>query len=429
MGTNIHAGGTSENEFLRKTLSFLRHAVEWSHWNDTVKSTRIGLVFNSDLAYSRGVLRGVKQFAQTHPHWILTPIDPETLTAEALRALQPAGLIAHVSSPTLVRILRESGKRLVNVSRALSDLPFPRVGVDHVAVGRMAAAHLWERGLRHYGFIGHPRHAYSSEREAGFREMLAGAEQSLSCFYERSTRSYRSRSRLLALDVRFQRWLRSLPKPTGIFACHDVWGFQAAEACRLIGIRVPDDVAIIGVDNDDLLCELARPSLSSVAIPAERIGQEAASLLDHLLVGAKRPKEPVLIPPLGVVTRQSSDVLALDDPEIVAAVRFIQQHAHLPIRVGDVLRQVSVSRRALERRFFQSMNRSVAEEIRRAHVSRAKELIAGTDLMLGEVARQSGFTDARQLSVVFRQHMAQTPSDYRRQFRGQRGAPTAASIP
>ncbi len=382
------------------------------------QSNRIGLVFNYEFAYSRGVLRGVKQYAQTQPHWVLTPLDPETLTWEALRALHPAGLIALVSSPALAKLLSASAKRVVNVSRVLSDLPFPRVGVDHVQVGRLAATHLRERGLRHFGFVGHSRHVYSVEREEGLREVLGNGDHTLSCFYERTTWSYRRRGHLLALDGAFQRWLRSLPKPVGVFACHDVWGFQATEACRLADLRIPDDVAILGVDNDDLLCELARPSLSSVAIPAERIGYEAAALLDRLLAGARRPAEPLLIPSLGIVTRQSSDVLALEDVDVAAAVRFIREHAHEPFRVEDVLQEVPVSRRALERRFRKALNRRIGEEIRRVHIERAKELLAGTDLLMSDVAEQAGFSDSRHLSVVFRQETGFTPTAYRRRFRG-----------
>ncbi len=378
---------------------------------------RIGLVFHSDLAYSRGVLRGIKQYAQTQPHWVLTPLDPETLTREALRALRPAGLIALVSSPALAKLLGASGKRVVNVSRVLSDLPFPRVSVDHVQVGRLAATHLRERGLRHFGFVGHSRHVYSVEREKGLREVLGNGDPTLDCFYERTTWSYRRRGHLLALDGAFQDWLRALPKPVGVFACHDVWGFQATEACRLTDLRIPDDVALLGVDNDDLLCELARPSLSSVAIPAERIGYEAAALLDRLLAGARPPKQPLLIPPLGIMTRQSSDVLALDDPDVAGAVRFIREHAHVPIRVEDVLREVPVSRRALERRFRKAVNRRIGEEIRRTHLERAKTLLAGTDLLMADVAGQAGFSDSRHLSVVFRQETGATPTAYRRQFR------------
>ena len=379
---------------------------------------RIGLVFHSGMAYSRGVLRGIKQYALTQPRWVLVPIEVDTVTPTVLRALHPAGLIALVSNSALAEALSDSGKPLVNVSRILPDQPFPRVSVDHFQVGRLAAAHLRERGLSQFGFVGHRRYVYSTERETGFREGLAEKAPTLHCYHERSMRSYQRRGRLLALDDAFQQWLRSLPKPVGVFACQDMWGFQAAEACHLADLRVPDEVAILGVDNDDLLCELARPSLSSVVIPAERIGYEASALLARLLNGAAPPARPLLIQPLGIVTRQSSDVLALDDADVVAAVRFIREHAHQPISVGDVLREVPLSRRALERRFRRALNRRIGEEIRRVHVERAKSLLAGTELSVAAVAKQAGFSGATHLCVVFRQETGLTPTEHRHRLRG-----------
>lgn len=378
----------------------------------------IGLVFDYNLGYSRGVLRGVKQFVQTKPRWILVPLDTEGLTVRALRAVQPAGLIALVVTSALAQTLRSFRRPVVNVSSVLSDVPFPRVGVDQRLVGQLAAVHLSERGFRHFGFVGHPHHFYSTEREAGFRQALGSEGGPIACYYEHAAKSYRQRGRLLALNTGLQCWLRALPQPAGVFACHDVWGLQVVEACRLTGLRVPEDVAVVGVDNDDLLCELARPSLSSIIVPAERIGYEAAGLLERRLAAGKVSRQPLLIPPVGVVTRQSSDVLAVDDPEVTAAMRFIRDHGHLTFGVEDVLHAVPVSRRSLERRFRAIFHRGIGDEIRRVHLERAKALLATTPLSMAEVAEQAGFSSVHYLSRVFRQETGQTPTVYRRQFRG-----------
>jgi LacI family transcriptional regulator len=202
-----------------------------------------------------------------------------------------------------------------------------------------------------------------------------------------------------------------------VSAFYDMWGLQLAEVCRDVGLRVPADVAIVGIGNDDLLCEMSRPSLSSVAVPAEQIGHEAAALLERLMAGSAPPERPIMLPPLGVVTRQSSDILAIGDPDVAAAVRFIRQRGHLPTRVGDVLREVPVSRRSLERKFRQILNRGVSEEIRRVHVDRARALLSGTDLPMSALADHAGFSNATHLSVVFRQETGMTPTSYRRQFR------------
>jgi LacI family transcriptional regulator len=192
---------------------------------------------------------------------------------------------------------------------------------------------------------------------------------------------------------------------------------QVSEACQLADLRVPDDVAIVGVDDDDLLCELGRPSLSSVALPSEQIGAEAAALLERLLHGKPPPPGPILLPPREVVVRQSSDILAITDPDVAAAVRFIRNHGSRTIQVADVLEAVPVSRRGLEWWFRRIIRRGIWEEIRRVHLERGKTLLAGSELPMAEVARRAGFTDARQLSVVFRQETGLTPTAYRRQFR------------
>jgi LacI family transcriptional regulator len=198
-------------------------------------------------------------------------------------------------------------------------------------------------------------------------------------------------------------------------------GVQVAEACRQVGLRVPEDVALLGVDDDELDCELTRPRLSSVIVPAERIGYEAAALLDRLLAGERPPAEPILLPPTGVATRRSTEMLALADREVVAAVRFIREHAHLPLRVRDVLREVAVGRRTIERRCHKALGWGLGEEIRRVHLERARRLLARTELPMKAVAQQAGFSDFRHLAVVFRQELGLSPTAYRRQMRGPAG--------
>lgn len=378
---------------------------------------RVGLVFDYTLGYSRGVLRGIKQFAVGRPHWILAPVDTDSLSAAALMALEPAGVIGTVLTHAVAELLRSTRRPVVNVANVLPDMPFPRVSVNHGQVGELAALHLQECGLRHFAFVGHPRHRYSIERESGFRDALSASGWMPARFYDRPSRSYRSRGRLMALNQRLQHWLAERPKPVGIFACHDIFALQIVEACRLAGLRVPEEVAVLGVDNDDLLCELARPSLSSVMVPAERVGYEAAALLDRLMGGKRSPRRPRLIPPPGVVTRQSTDVVAIEDTDVVSALRFIREQGHRPLRVDDVLRHISISRRALERRFHDLLQRGLGEEIRREHIERAKHLLATTELSMADVAQRAGFASQPQLSRVFRQDAGLTPTAFRRQSR------------
>jgi LacI family transcriptional regulator len=378
---------------------------------------RIALVLSYSQGYCRGVLRGVKAYAQSKQDWIFTPVEPAAAEIERLRAWKPAGIIAHVFNDALAEGLAALGRPLVNVCGVIHDLPFPRVGCDDAMVGRLAAEHLLERGFRNFGFAGQPSHAYSNRREEGFRRLIEAAGCTLSCHHERKPTPFEPRGRLWALETDVRRWVAALPKPVGVFVPNDLWGLQLTEVCRQERLQVPEDVALVGVDNDDLLCELARPALSSVVVPAERIGCEAASLLDRLLPKSRTVPPPLLLPSPGVVVRRSSDVLCIEDPVVCAAVRFIHEQSHRPMQVVDVADAVSICRRSLERRFRARLTRSVWEEIRQSHMRRAKALLSGTELPMSEVATSSGFSDSKQLSVVFRQETGLAPTEYRRQFR------------
>src|SRR5262245_20545233 len=181
--------------------------------------TTIGLVFDYSLSYARGVLRGVKAFAQTRPHWILVPLGSDGLNQRALRAMRPAGLVALVVNERLAGVLRNVRRPLVNVASVLPGLSFPQVRVDHREIGRLAARHLRDRAFRNFGFVGHPHHFYSTEREAGFRQALTRERRFVAYYHEHPARSYRQRARLMVLSPELQNWLRALPKPAGVFAC------------------------------------------------------------------------------------------------------------------------------------------------------------------------------------------------------------------
>jgi LacI family transcriptional regulator len=214
------------------------------------------------------------------------------------------------------------------------------------------------------------------------------------------------------------RWLRGLPKPVGIMASYDIRGQQVLAACRGAGLAVPDEVAVIGVDNDALLCELASPPLSSVIPNAHRAGYEAAALLDQQMAGKRVAATAHLIAPLGIAARQSTDVLAVDDREVARAVQFIREHACEGINVADVLRAVPLSRRVLEQRFQNLLGRTPREEILQVRLSRVKQLLGETDLPLYLVAERTGFEHVEYLSVVFKRETGRTPSRWRSEARG-----------
>jgi LacI family transcriptional regulator len=212
-------------------------------------------------------------------------------------------------------------------------------------------------------------------------------------------------------------WLLALPKPAAVFSSNDVPARHLAEMCRALGLLVPEEVALLGVDNDELECLLCHPPLSSVVNPAEQIGYEAARLLDRLMSGRQPPRRPIHVPPTHVVTRQSTDIVAVADPDVSQAAAFIRDHAAENIGVADVVLALSMARRRLERRFRGCLGRTILDEIQRVRVERAKHLLAETDLPIPVVANRSGFSTPQRLAAVFRRATGQSPTAYRRQVR------------
>ncbi len=276
----------------------------------------------------------------------------------------------------------------------------------------LAAEHLLERGFRHFAACGFTGHAWSRQRLEGFRQALGVAGPN--CAVYESPWGGRHAHPWELEQSRIGDWLRDRPRPLGVFACNDSRGQHVLDACQRIGLSVPEEVAVLGVDDDVLLCELCDPPLSSVVPNPERVGYEAAALLDRLMAGAKPRRLHECIEPLGVATRQSTDVLAIDDPHIALAVRYIRENACRGVTVHEVLRHVPLSRTILERRFRKYLGRSPQAEIRAVQLKRVKQLLAETDLPLERIAELAGYEHPEYLSVVFKRETGQTPGQYRR---------------
>lgn len=378
---------------------------------------RIGLVFRHSMAFSRDVVRGIRAFSVERPAWMLVPIEPDVCAIRRARARGCCGFIAHDFSRAVADALIALDKPVVGVAQSHLDLSMSRVIIDHQEVGRIAARHFLDRGLNRFGFVGYRQHEFSELRELGFRQTIEAAGAQLVAFHQ-APHGVHETSGLWRWDNRLINWLKSMPTPIGILTSHDTQALQVSEYCHHLDLRVPDDVAILGVDNDELLCALSSPPLSSVALPSQRIGYEAARLLDdHLRRPRSRLKKSVTVSPVGVVIRQSSDVLAVQDMDVQSAVRFIRDHARERITVKDVMRHVPVGRRTLERRFRKHLRRSISDEIRCARIDHCQRLLAETDLSMEEIAGHSGFYNGRHLSVVFRSVVGTTPSAYRRRNR------------
>jgi LacI family transcriptional regulator len=380
-----------------------------------VEPRRIALLMSQDAGFHREVLLGIRAYAGHDKRWLFHNAPPIQNVLPALREWNPHGIIAHLDDAKVARAVLKLRKPVVDTGCVLAGLDVPTVDVDHTAVARLAADYFIARGYRHFGYFGSRGAHYSQMRLASFCEAIGKAGFEVQACHVEYLPRLPDQTSWKGVNVQVRHWLRKLPKPVAVLADHDVAARDLANMCQLIGLRVPNDVAILGVDDDELECQLAYTPISSVAIPAQRIGFEAARLLDRVLSGGRVPKEPVYLPPVRVVTRHSTSMFAVDEPIVAAALHHIRNHLAEPLRVGAIAAALAVRRRALEQRFRALLGRSVLDEIHRARVEQAKTLLSTTDIPVSRVSEQSGFSTPQRMATVFRQLTGQAPGEYRRQ--------------
>lgn len=380
---------------------------------------QVAVCIDKSRTYGRKVLQGIADYAETVGRWSLH-IDPEatgSYSADWLDNWRGDGILAYVESAATARRLRASRIPAVEVFGHHLDLQLPQVGNDDDAIGAMAAEHLLACRLRHFAFCGYQKELWSERRRSGFERTIARQQLPVRHFFSRrrgATLAVSQRDREQLMD-----WLRELRKPVGIMACSDRQGLRILDACRRLKIAVPEEVAVIGVDNDEETCRLADPPLSSVKDNGRKVGFEAARLLDQLMAhpGESTARAPALIPPLGIAIRRSTEVTAVDDPLIAMALRHIRENSAAGLRVDDLLTRFNISRSALYRRFRDAVNKSPHEEILRVQLERAKRLLDENDFTLEHIAELSGFQHSEYLSVAFKRELGMTPGEYRRRLR------------
>lgn len=375
---------------------------------------QVALLIDTSTDYSSLLIEGVARFTKTHEPWDLL-VQPRGEHERSLmpRHWTPCGVIARVTHLALANDLKKRNIPVVNVSLSqIRGQPFPQVTVDEAVLGRMAANHFRERGLRHFGYLGMWRQQnYLDHCGPAFADELRRHNADCVIHLPR-VRTAAPHSLLTHADLR--NWLKKLPKPIGIFAVDAEDAHNLADACRAVNLHVPNQIAILVGEDDRLLCEISHPPLSAIDLGSERIGYEAAALLSRLMLRRKPPADPILLAPERIHTRQSTDTLAMQDGELAEAVRFIRQHAFEPFTVADLLARIPVSRRSLELRFQRVLGISPAAEIRRVRLERAKELLTTTNLSIPEVAAASGFEHVEVMNRLFRKLVDLTPTQYRR---------------
>jgi LacI family transcriptional regulator len=372
---------------------------------------RVALDVETSLVYGRRILEGVSRYLRANRPWSIY-VEQHELRSDLpalLKRWAGDGIITRQATPTSVKLLSRRHLAAVDLGDIHPPLGIVRIVSADGAIGRLAAEHLLERGFHNFGCCGFSEEHWSARRRTGFVGEVdhAGCKCSV---YE----SPRAGLKVWKSDqTRLVDWIRSLPKPVGIFATNDLRGQHVLDACADENVAVPEQVAVIGVDNDELLCNLCNPPLSSVIPDPERIGYEAAQWLDRLMRGEMPTAMEKEIPPQGIAVRQSSDVFAVSDPMLAKALRFIRERACEGMTVQHLVDHLCVSRSWLERSFRRLLNRSPQSAIRMVQIKRCKELLLSTSLSLERIAQLTGFEHPEYMSVVFKRETSETPGHFR----------------
>ncbi len=376
----------------------------------------VALLIETSNAYARGLLEGIVSYTRAHDSWSIYLPEQErgARPPDWLADSLIDGIIARIETAEIAAAVGNRMVPIVDVSAARRVPGIPWVETDDAEIARLAVEHLLERGFRSLAYCGEPDFNWSEWRREHFERIAA--EHGSSCRVFQSVPRSSPQYSLQAEQKRMAAWLRRLPKPTGVLACYDIKAQQLLDVCRGIDIAVPEELAVLGVDDDALLCNLCDPPLSSIAPDAHKTGYTAASLLDQLMSGTAPPDEKFLIPPLGIETRQSTDTLAVDDPDVAAALHYIRENACLGINVDDVVKQSNLSRRVLESRFSKLLGRTPHTEITRLRIERIKRLLVETDQPLTAIAARTGYRHVEYLTVAFGKSVGMSPSAYRREF-------------
>jgi LacI family transcriptional regulator len=374
------------------------------------RATRhVALLVETSNAYARGILAGVRDFVSDNPHWsiYLAEHGRRETNFSWLEGWRGHGMLARLENTASARLVRRLGVPTVDLSAKRLAPELPCVETDDVQIVQTALQHFRDRGISSFAFCGDSQFGWSLARANAFVAELG----------QRGTRAHRfdlnSPGTRAQVRQRLGAWLSSLPHPVGVVACYDIAGQEVLEACSLAGLSVPDEVAVIGVDNDELYCNLTSPPLSSIQPDAVRTGLLAAQLLEAMMNGVDVPAEVHRIPATRVAVRQSSDIVAVSDPLVAAAVKFIRDQSDRAITVDEVLRTFAVSRRSLDDRFNRFVRRSVHTEIVRARLSRVAHLLATTDWTMPQIADKLDFAHAEYMGVMFKKSYGQSPGAYR----------------
>jgi LacI family transcriptional regulator len=380
------------------------------------KARKIILLIAPTRAFDRGLLQGIARYANEYGPWTFyrepphyQTIDWKEKVTDRLRSGKIDGII--MREPQRIDEILQCGIPGIcaPVTRRIVE-GFVNVVIDNDAVGTLGAEHLLQCGFRHFAYCGHEGIYWSVKRGEAFEARVARSGHSCRIYEPPKGKAvlWEKEEPLLV------KWLKSLPKPVAVMCCNDDRALQVIEACKQAKYEVPDHVAVLGVDNDVLVCDLADPPISSISLNTEGAGYEAARLLDRLMKGEPMAGQKIDVSPTHIVTRMSTDVLAVSNADVSTALQFIRRNPNRLIQVSDVVEATNVSRRVLEKRFKAILRRSVHQEIRRVRVNHIVQLLIGTDMNITEIATHAGFDGVEHIARYFRKETGMSLRDYRK---------------
>jgi len=374
---------------------------------------KIILAIENHRAYDQGLLNGISRYANLNGHWLfLYEKDGIHRALHNIEKIKPDGVIVRISKNE--KVIEKIPDKMPCIILGAGETINGRINIigDSDRIGEMAAEYLLSLGFKNFGFCGVEQEIWSHKRAVSYTKVLRNAGYDVSSYsYPFSAKSDFARELPAMME-----WIESLSKPIGIMASNDERGFHVLEACKAAGVNVPEEVAVLGVDNDVANCEFATPPLSSIALSTAKAGYEAARLLDSMMregVSSVGKKE-VVVKPTHVVARQSTSVFAVPDKVVAEALDFIRNNVKMQIQVSDVAEFVSVSRRELERRFKRYLNHSIHQEIKLKKVQLITKMLLETSDTISEIASELGFSSIAHISRYFRDIEGVSPIEYRR---------------
>jgi LacI family transcriptional regulator len=379
---------------------------------------KVMLLYEVSTVNGRRFLSGVAKYSQLHGPWIFYREPPfykgDKWQNKVLRQMKQwgvDGILAHLDIKKVQELIPSDMPAVISPYTNEDHVGFCTVVGDNLETGRMGAEHLLGLGFNHFAYCGYDNVFWSVDRGKGFAEKIEEKGFEVNFYHQPSKKSDQAwqNEQLILAD-----WLKKLPKPIALMTCNDNRSQEILDACTLAEIEVPWEIAILGVDNDDLTCNLAHPPLSSVALTMEKAGFEAAEVLDKLMKGEKPEKEKITVLPTHIVNRHSTDVLAIKDNDVANAIRFIRNNAQRVIQINDVVEETSLSRRSLELRFRKVLGRSVLDEIRRVRINHVAKLLLETDLTVLQIEMQMGYCSPGNLSRYFHKQTGMSPVQYRK---------------